>query len=249
MHENGTGSLNESSHTVVSADASEDPQSILNDGEEYSNEIAATTAGSSKHPDLGKRRQVAKALASISSYVGTARRELFDDSEFKSGLALNFPEVPGEINRNRALPRIRKQYNNRPASFTGSVGSGLGDEGSSATARAGSPTTPRRADAGFFLSERTSFELHKSSTLSSAGLTRGRQRKRRDTLEVPAPTRYGHTPHSLSTSSLTSNITVPASPSSPTIVVSSDISPPPPVHTQVSNPPASSPQEESTSTP
>ncbi|RYP72541.1 hypothetical protein DL771_004181 [Monosporascus sp. 5C6A] len=95
-------------------------------------------------PDAGYRRKVAKSLLKFNSYFETARLNRFDDSEFKHGKALGFPEVPGEDYRNPALRRAREQYKqNREAenalpklsrqhsqaySFAGSVASGFGGE-------------------------------------------------------------------------------------------------------------------------
>lgn len=56
--------------------------------------------------DAGNRRKVAKALSTIGNYLGNAAEDRFDDSEFKRGKALDFPEIPGEEGRNSALPRM-----------------------------------------------------------------------------------------------------------------------------------------------
>jgi hypothetical protein len=184
----------------------------------------------------GKRREVAKMLTSVGNYLGTARRGTFDYSEFQHGEAQDFPEIPGEEHRNRALRQIREQYNQyrnadgditpRPASrvsFTGSATSGTGRRASSMTPRESSPfpspTAIRKPQAISLLYERSSFELQDPPL--SAGSTAGR-RQRRDTLEVPSPVHH----RSASFSSFIRPITTaPEGPGSPSIVVSSDLDP------------------------
>ncbi|KAI9678524.1 MAG: hypothetical protein M1822_007467 [Bathelium mastoideum] len=70
--------------------------------------------------DVGSRRKVRKALIAMGNFFGTAPRDWFDDSEFKRGKALDFPEIPGEEHRNRDLPQIREQYN-QPRDSDGNV--------------------------------------------------------------------------------------------------------------------------------
>jgi hypothetical protein len=54
---------------------------------------------------------VARGIHAVFEYLTTPSKGLFDDSEFKYGIARNFPECPGEEHRSRALPQIREQYN------------------------------------------------------------------------------------------------------------------------------------------
>jgi hypothetical protein len=194
--------------------------------------LHTTTTRSSKHPDRGKRRQVAKSLASISTYIGTAARDRFDDTAFKTGEALDFPEVPGESNRNPKLSQIRQTYN-RPPSFNGSIRSGV--EGQASSMRAASPSPLRRVETGIFRPERISSEHYNNSPSTPTDTTRGRPTRRRATLEVPVAAYYGHTRNNLSTSS---NISDPRDQGSPTIVISSDSMIPIPasVHSPTSNP-------------
>lgn len=49
---------------------------------------------------------MAKTLTKIGEYMGNAAPDRFDDSEFKTGRAVNFPELPGEEHRNIALPQM-----------------------------------------------------------------------------------------------------------------------------------------------
>jgi hypothetical protein len=85
--------------------------------------------------DVGGRRKVARTLTVISNFLGTAAQDAFDDSEFKRGRAVDFPEIPGEASRNRALSQIREQYN-QPRDGDGNVTPGLQRQRS----RNGSPT-------------------------------------------------------------------------------------------------------------
>jgi hypothetical protein len=280
MQEVGIGLFRASSHSDDTPGATDMRRSFSNSGGGTSSEIVPTTsrpAPGQGHQvkrswtaDAANRRKVAKALTAIGNYLGTAAHDQFDDSEFKRGKAVDFPEIPGEEHRNSALPQIRERYNqsrdadgnvtpvlrerpSRAGSFTGSVASGLGIEGSSTTPRAASPqspqsphspsafsspTTPRRPHASTLPAERTSFELQNPPSSSSAGPTRGRLRQRGDTLEVPSPVHYGPTRNNPSAPSVTSIVTIPESQSSPAIVVSSDPDTSSPALTLVSNPPA-----------
>ena len=90
------------SHSIRSPDPV-DPRS--------SNEMMQTTTWTTFRSgvsisDAGNRRKVAKALSTVANYLGTASEGQFDDSEFKRGKALDFPEIPGEEGRNSELPRM-----------------------------------------------------------------------------------------------------------------------------------------------
>ena len=93
--------------------------------ESIPSETVPTQATSQNAADSWHRRKLARPLMSIATYFDRAVRDRFDDSAFKNGEALDFPEIPGEEKRNRILPQIRTSYddNNRPASVTGSVAS------------------------------------------------------------------------------------------------------------------------------
>ncbi|KAH8684379.1 hypothetical protein BGZ60DRAFT_466844 [Tricladium varicosporioides] len=111
-----------------------------------------------RSPDEGSRRKIAHTLTAIGNYLGNPAPDRFDDSEFKHGPAIDFPEIPGEDYRNRALPQIREQYNpsrdagghitpsirehSRSRSVARSVTSGAGCEGGE-TKRGASPQSPR----------------------------------------------------------------------------------------------------------
>lgn len=61
--------------------------------------------------DVANRRRVATAFNTMANYLGTAAHERFDDSDFKQGKAVDFPEIPGEAERSWNLHRIREAYN------------------------------------------------------------------------------------------------------------------------------------------
>ncbi|POR36413.1 Uncharacterized protein TPAR_03390 [Tolypocladium paradoxum] len=63
--------------------------------------------------DSGSRRKVAKMLIAVGNSLGAKAQHVLDDSEFKLGAAGDYPEVPGEDNRNRLLDEIRDRYNPR----------------------------------------------------------------------------------------------------------------------------------------
>jgi hypothetical protein len=169
MQQVGTGPSAASSHSVTIPVSASMRQTLSNDTEETSIEIVPTTsqpAPDHGHPmkrswtidDAGYRRKVANSLTELANYVGTAAPNRFDISEFRRGRAVDFPEIPGEEHRNRALPQIREQYNqtrdadgyitpvgresrSRASSFNDSIASGRGIGGST-TPRSASPQPP-----------------------------------------------------------------------------------------------------------
>ncbi|RYP30302.1 hypothetical protein DL767_006336 [Monosporascus sp. MG133] len=214
-------------------------------------------------PDAGYRRKVARALLKINSYFETPTLDRFDDSEFKHGEALGFPEVPGEDYRNPTLRRAREQYKqNREAentspdlsrqhsqadSFARSVSSGFGGEGSSesrtglsqkpGSSRSTSPVPDRgrRSSTGTTNINSSGRENHPSiSDVFGAS----RQRLRSDTLEVPKPTHHNHTRNSGSTSSPAPVPNLAEGHSSPAIVLSFDAGTTSSNNTPVSNEPS-----------
>ncbi|KAJ4424425.1 hypothetical protein N0V82_000947 [Gnomoniopsis sp. IMI 355080] len=149
------------------------------------------TVNSATTVEGGSRRMVARAFEVVGDKLGTPAPDTFDDSEFLTGLAANFPTVPAEEQRNPELPQIMASYNpprdsdgnatpnlairrqrSRGESFTGSVVSGLGIERLAEAA-----TESHRTDSG---------AGHNGSSAEDT-------RPRRDTLEVPVPT-YPHSP-------------------------------------------------------
>ncbi|KAL9085263.1 MAG: hypothetical protein Q9165_007697 [Trypethelium subeluteriae] len=125
--------------------------------------------------DVGSRRKVAKALTAMGNFFGTAHRDWFDDSEFKRGKALDFPEIPGEEHRNPDLTQIRDAYNPRR------------DSAGNAT-----PVHPEQRSRASSLNRSGASDRHGEGSSTPP-------RVRRDTLEVPAqvhhsPTRYNSPP-------------------------------------------------------
>jgi hypothetical protein len=237
MREAGSGLSPAPYHSVATPSAIDVRHSHLNGGGRTSGEIVPTTSllqRAATGQDAGNRRRVAMFLIRIGDRLSTAGHNQFDISEFRSGEADNYPEIPGELNRNPELPQIRDRYNlsrdangnvtpghrkqhSRAGSFTGSVASGLGDKGST-TPRAESP---RRSHASTFPAERASSELRDTLSYSAAGSNGGRLQWQ-DTLEVPSLVHHGTTRNNLSASSITSFVARPDAQSSPAIVVSSD---------------------------
>lgn len=201
----------------------------------------SSTFSRSGNSDVGNRRKVAKALNAIGNHLGAAAH--IDNSEFKHGKALDFPEIPGEEHRNRDLPQIRTQYNqfreeDEPSTplkrtnsragstYAGSIASGLGIEGVPSSPRAASPpstfprlpspTSPRSSTLPVDgTDERPSAELQSTPTSSSTRIPR-----RRDTLEVPSPLHHGHRRTDSGSSYPIPIVPGPEDQSSPAIVVS-----------------------------
>ena len=104
------------------------------------------------HPS--SRHVVAKALLAVERKLSTVPLDSrIDESDFRTGKARVFPEIPGEQYRNQALPQIREQYRrqrggrgysslgareprSRSGSFGGSTDPGVGVASGSAARRA-----------------------------------------------------------------------------------------------------------------
>ncbi|RYP76637.1 hypothetical protein DL769_003597 [Monosporascus sp. CRB-8-3] len=219
-------------------------------------------------PDAGYRRKVARALLKINSYLETATLDRFDDSGFRRGEALGFPEVPGENYRNPALRRAKEQYkqnreaenretenalpdlsrqNSQADSFARSVSPRFGGEGGSAT-RTGLSQKPRSSRSTSPVRDRGHRSSTETTNINSSG--RGNhpsisdffgasgQRLRSDTLEVPKPTHHNHTRNSGSTSSPAPVSNLAEVHRSPAIVLSSDAGTTLSNNTPVSNEPS-----------
>lgn len=118
-------------------------------------------------PTAGRPR-VRQWFTTVANYMGNQAHQKFDTSDYTDQRAHNFPEVPGEGLRNQRLSKTRERYselreqNSRAEStYAPSVVSTNGPEGGSTP-----PAQP-------------------SPRLS---VSPSRRPKRRDTLEVPAPT-------------------------------------------------------------
>ena len=252
MQEASTGLITVSSHSVATPGAPEMRRSISNESGGTPSERMPTTHPLAPVQDVGNRRKVAKALTEIHNYLGTAAHDRFDDSAFKRGKALDFPEIPGEEHRNRALPQIREQYNlsrdvegnvtpeqRSRASFTGSIASGSDVEISTmSVVGAASPqslqspyspsplpqlqTAPGRQHASSMPAQGTSFEPQSVPLSLPTGSSGGRLQQMQDTLQVPSPVHHSPARNSISASSSASIVIIPEGQNPPTVVDSSD---------------------------
>lgn len=131
--------------------------------------------------DAGNRRKVAKMLTSITNYFSNAAHD--DVSEFKQGPAVDYPQIPGEDLRNPGLIRITTRYN-PPRDAAGNITPSLRKSNS----RASFTSVVSGTGGDDNTIKRPSLDLHNMASASSANSTGERKVKRRDTLEVPAPT-------------------------------------------------------------
>lgn len=166
------------------------------------------SSGSTVHPtstvDSGNRRKVANMLISVGNALGNKAHTWVDDQD-KSGKALDFPELPGEEWRNKKLQRIRHAYNiprdadgnatpvPRSRSRAGSY-RGTSPRPDLSLSRSHSivrppPSPSRQYRASTLPGGYSHGPLNNSPPLSPAQ-TRGRQRMRSDTLEVPTVSHY-----------------------------------------------------------
>jgi hypothetical protein len=156
------------------------------------------------HHNAGYRTRVADALASVGEWFGTAADDRFDDSQFRRSRADDYPEIPGEKQRNEKLPEYQSKYN-KPRDADGNV-----------TPRAGSPHSQvSRRRAMTLQPQRTSSDDRGEPSSLSA-------RKRGLTLEVPSPVHYGLSRSSSHASPIASMGHIPQGQSSPTIIISSN---------------------------
>lgn len=157
---------------------------------QYSNELLSPSGDRrpSQSTIGGHRRKVTKALTAFANYFGSVRYDRFDDSAFRRGDALNYPQVPAEEYRNRRLTDIQNQYNltpvqrSRAASRTRSRSSSPGIGSSLTTLRAGSARSPQSPSSfpSAYMPRRPGPQNGASSS-STGEMLQGR----RLTLEVP----------------------------------------------------------------
>ncbi|PGH29434.1 hypothetical protein GX50_07814 [[Emmonsia] crescens] len=250
-------------NTIASAESSHSPTRGVEMRRSASNTRSVVEQdGQPKPPagDSGNRRKVARALTKFVVYLSDAAHERLHDSEFKNGKALDFPEIPGEIRRNRALPHIRNQYNtyrdtdwnvtpslrgraSRAASFTSSIygldmesGSRASKPASRSPSPSSSPIVSRRPHASTISGDRAPPEIHNRPPASSGAV---HATQRRATLEVPAPTHHSSPRNSSPTSPTHSSRSIPDSRRPPAIVVSSENEDNSTVHRTTSHPPPS----------
>ena len=127
--------------------------------------------------ERNSRHVVASTFERIGDILGTPAPEAFDDSRFQRGPAADFPEVPGELERNAELNRIKEQYSKM---------------------RDAAPLRKQRSRTGSFISERSEtglgIEVSSEGNSQTADTVAGpsnpsneRSKERRSTLEVPKP--------------------------------------------------------------
>lgn len=239
----GLGISTPSSQSFVAQDERDGRRSNSNDGGTVASDLELATT-------MSKQSHVARVFTAVErglDYLSNPAADRYDDTDFRSGRANDFPELPGEEHRNPALKQIRKLYNapreedgsrargsrdrSRAPSFTGSVSSRVSGDDGSTTPRAASPQPPhgRRST---FPHSRSSSELQQTSSVPSTG---PESRRRRDTLEVPSPTYGGSVRNELSISSPSPTLNMPEGQNSPAIVVSSDLDTSP-AHTVILDP-------------
>lgn len=258
----GIGIFNGSTHSLATPSSAEEhggtsPGNMGTSRERVS--IASTSAPRLSYQarrsltaDTGNRRKVARTLTAMGNYLSNAMHDRLDDSGFKHGKALDFPEIPGEEHRNRALRQIREQYNSghetegcitpvireprsRAGSFISTAPSMRSiDDGSTPRATspqrarsrspAPSPTTPRDSGDGSSTIRRDS-STHRNS-LSSPRLNGVQQRtqpQKRRRDTLEVPSPAHYSPGQNSAFSIPSIVTSPGRQNSPAIVVSSDL--------------------------
>lgn len=152
-------------------------------------------SGRTQKGDEGGRIRVAKAITAVAEYIGTASPERFDDSAFQHGDASDFPEIPGEEQRNSGLQRIRRSYNqpreddpddtrmpdrsrSRAVSFNGSTASRLTTAERLTRSRTTSPQRPQASPPG--IGSNRSAPWHPTTDPTGARL-----QHRSDTLGIP----------------------------------------------------------------
>ncbi|KAI5921252.1 hypothetical protein F4810DRAFT_722723 [Camillea tinctor] len=225
------------------------------------------TASSSRHSPLDQKGhaddnegfagKVARGLTRFSTYLGNVGAGRFDDSGFRLGRAVDFPEIPAERARNPFLSQIKDRYD-PPRDSNGNATPRIRGQSSGLTSDAASDIsvlainespsslsqpipnsqTPfpvcQKPRANTLPSEGAHFEAHGTVLTPCASLDGGQGRPRRDTLEVPLfiPNYHHNHPNRNNTAALASasDSARLGSHGSPRIVISTEPDPPPPVH-------------------
>ena len=150
-------------------------------------------------------RKIASGFIKISNYISNPALTRFDDSDLQRGRATDYPEIPGEVNRNRNLSKIRTQYSEHRGSDANEGSRSRADSGatsihSSHFVTAGAEMYgDQHLDGNIPTQSRASIEsagtrLTSSATTSAEGIrvspTSPTTPRRRDTLEVPSPVQF-----------------------------------------------------------
>ncbi|KAF2689426.1 hypothetical protein K458DRAFT_427591 [Lentithecium fluviatile CBS 122367] len=126
--------------------------------------------------DPGGRRWVARTLKKTADYLGSAAHDKFDMSAYNQSEAREFPEIPGEAQRNPELSELKRQYSRRRDAVLREENSRGGSPVPSASSASGTPAL--------------GVEISSSPPPDASSFTeqtRGRPSARRDTLTVPSP--------------------------------------------------------------
>lgn len=138
-----------------------------------SRETALTDDTRTRRSDPGGRRKVAEMLQKAGDKLGSAAHNKYDATAYNNSEAREFPEIPGEGQRNRELNELKRQYSLRRDVV-------LREE----SLRAVSPSATASTFPEFDGSPTTSpVLLHDEFSESPE-----RMPTRRDTLEIPSPT-------------------------------------------------------------
>ena len=158
---------------------------------------------SNRSVDPGRRRRIAGMLQKAGDKLGSAAHNKYDAKQYNASAAREFPEIPGEAQRNPELTELKRQYSLRrdvvlreessraasPAAtastfpeFDGSVSA------SPVLGRGGFSESPERIP-----TRSDTLEIPSSTHLSFSDIDRGRTHARRSTLEVPSPIRTSFT--------------------------------------------------------
>lgn len=156
------------------------------------------TNGRRSH-DPARRRRVAEMLQKAGDKLGSAAHNKYDATAYNASAAREFPEIPGEAQRNPELEELKRQYSIRRDVV-------LREENSRATSPAAtastfpefdnSPATSPVLGQGAFsespermVTRRDTLEVPSPTHSGFPDGDRGRTHKRRSTLEVPSPIR------------------------------------------------------------
>ncbi|ROW03449.1 hypothetical protein VSDG_01533 [Cytospora chrysosperma] len=144
----------------------------------------------------GNRKKVAGAFEWLGEKLGTPAPDAFDDSEFQTGPAADFPTIPAEAQRNPELRQIQISYNPpRDSQGHATPSSILGRQRSAAGSFAESSRS------GIYL-DRVSIEDLECQSSGERALAR------KDTLEVPKPVFPSPIPRNSSPSSASGTVSL-----------------------------------------
>ncbi|KAF1966854.1 hypothetical protein BU23DRAFT_485343 [Bimuria novae-zelandiae CBS 107.79] len=162
-----------------------------------------TGATETTHPrrstDPGGRRKVREMLQKAGDKLGSAAHNKYDERAYNNSRAREFPEIPGEAQRNPELLELKRQYSIRRDVVLREESSRAASPSATASTFPdfdGSPTTSPVLGQGQFsesperiTTRRDTLEVPSSTYARFPDQDSGRTPARRATLEVPSPTR------------------------------------------------------------